>query len=326
MKKLLIIIALLLVLMPVDAKRNKKHHSKNSGAKVETVTTDPVAAEADTVVAEADTVVAIAADGSIIDENPDTVMESEEVEAEMTPYDEDWHDRDGRLKEMFDNLSNDDASAAAIAILIILAVVIGVPLFLVFILPLLVLFLIVWLVVRHDRKKQREKNDLIKSLAASGQDVTPLINNKAAVNSQRSKVNAPRPVANNANYSKAEYTGKKGKMAPTMKQKYDKGVTNSIIGGVIAVVCWWYNWPSLFVLGGLILCGIGISQLISAKKSVEYEDDAKVEPSTPTEEPAQEVAAPTEESSEVVAEPTVETPAEDNTETETPTTEPTEAE
>lgn len=310
MKKLLIIIALLLVLMPVDAKR-KRHHSRTSDAKVETVKTDSAAAEADTTVA-------IAPDGSIIDENPDTVMESEEVEAEMTPYDEDWHDRDGRLKEMLDELSDEDAEDAAVALAIVLAVIIGIPVFVVFVLPLLAIVLIIWLVIRHDRKKQREKNELIKSLAASGQDVTPLLNNRSAIYSQRPKANAPRPAVNNANYSKAEYTGKKGKMAPVMKQKYDKGVTNSIIGGVIAVVCWWYDWPSIFVLGGLILCGIGISQIVSSKKSIQYDDDEIIEPSAQsgeTAEPAQEVA-----------EPTVETPDEDKTGTETPTAEPTEAE
>lgn len=140
------------------------------------------------------------------------------------------------------------------------AIVTVVLTFLFFLFPLIAIILIVWLIVRYRHRRSRERDELIRDLADKGQDVSSYF-----------KQEAPQNVVYRTESNRSQ-SSRKVKRPFSNKEMYDKGVTNSIIGGVITVVCAVYHWPSLFILGGLILLGLGVSQIIRGKSQDEYMD------------------------------------------------------
>ena len=198
----------------------------------------------------------------ILDEHMDEAIDEamDEVDAAFDDIDEAFddlddfshRDRKGRLWSWVENMTEGGFLAVSIISIVLI--------FLSFVFPLIAVILIAWLIIRYRQKRNRERDELIKDLADKGQDVSSYF-----------KQQAPQNVVYRTE-STSKQSARKVKRPLSNKQMYDKGVTNSIIGGVITVVCAFYHWPSLFILGGLILLGLGVSQIIRGKSQDEYMD------------------------------------------------------
>lgn len=135
---------------------------------------------------------------------------------------------------------------------------------LIFLTPLLFIIgiiIIVWLYMRNRRKKQQIENDLIKALAENGQDVSQYLNRQRPAETHR--VVEYRTVNHEGQTTSSRVTTEK-----TPDERFDKGIRNTIIGGAITFVCWFFHWAEIFLMGGMILLAVGISQMITAKNAM----------------------------------------------------------
>ncbi len=181
---------------------------------------------------------------------------SDALDDALDELDEEFsHDRRGWMLEWFDNMTQ----GGMVAVTIVTAVLT----FLFFLFPLIAIILIVWLIVRYRHKRNRERDELIRDLADKGQDVSSYF-----------KQETPQNVVYRTESNRSQ-SSRKVKRPLSNKEMYDKGITNAIIGGVITVVCAIYDWPSLFILGGLILLGLGVSQIIRGRGQDEYAEEDK---------------------------------------------------
>lgn len=109
--------------------------------------------------------------------------------------------------------------------------------------PILCIFgfpiLIIWLIARSRRKRERERNAIILEMAKEGRDVTPLINN-----AQRESIAQPR--AND--------------------DLYGKGVKNICVGVGVGVLLWVIMGRMGIAIGFVIVC-VGVSQLLTSKRN-----------------------------------------------------------
>ncbi|MBQ0142381.1 MAG: hypothetical protein KBT06_06230 [Prevotellaceae bacterium] len=185
----------------------------------------------------------------------DTTVESTEIFDDEDEFEEkeEGCDRHGPFWNVFD--FSEDTLTEILAIICIFIILPGITMVL---LPILIL----WLILKYKRNKQHEKNELIKILAENGQDVSSFFNKETT-----------QKVVYRTTNSKQEKTSTK---IIIDNVQYDKGITNTIIGGIITLVCVAYNWPSIFVIGGLILLGYGISQILKSKRTKDSISDAEV--------------------------------------------------
>lgn len=278
MKRFLLIAAIIAVMVPVVAQENavasdstvsvnaaekaasKSKDNVKSGAKRSqrkmTLKAGPASVVVDlpsdtTVVSE-----------EILDEHMDEAIDEamDEVDAAFDDIDEAFddldddfshRDRKGRLWSWVDKTLGGMWAVAIVTVVLT---------FLFFLFPLIAIILIAWLIIRYRQKRNRERDELIKDLADKGQDVSSYF-----------KQQAPQNVVYRTESNRSQ-SSRKVKRPFSNKEMYDKGITNAIIGGVITVVCAVYHWPSLFILGGLILLGLGVSQIIRGKSQDEYID------------------------------------------------------
>lgn len=152
-----------------------------------------------------------------------------------------------------------------------------------FVLPLIVVIgviILVWLYFRNRRKKQQQENELIRTLAENGQDVSQFLNRQRPAETR--KVVEYRTVDKNG-----KTISSRVKVEKTATERYNKGITNTIVGAAITFVCWVFNWADIFVMGGMILLAVGISQMITAKNAMDAEAnrDSYDRSETPKEEP-----------------------------------------
>ena len=281
MKKLLIIALLLVVLMPADAKRTRK--SSVSKPKVETIVKDSLQNQDDVAVAVemdgmsdelSDT---IPFDEYVIDED---LVDSDNLDEEYDEYNDETDIKwDGSAEKTFENIFGGSLQG----LLTILSLFIILPLIIMVVLPIV----IIGMIIGYKKSKQKERNELIKALAASGQDVSRFF--EEGNNAQRhpagyaQQFTANKQQSTTSSHSTVQTTSsasKNNKILPSYKKTHDRGVTNIIIGGIIALVCVAYHWPSLFTLGGLILCGVGASQIYRAKRDSQDEQEANSASST----------------------------------------------
>lgn len=185
----------------------------------------------------------------------DTTVESTEIFDDEDEFEEkeEGCDHHGPFWNMFD--FSEDTLTEILAIICIFIILPGITMVL---LPILIL----WLILKYKRNKQHEKNELIKILAENGQDVSSFFNKETT-----------QKVVYRTTNSKQEKTSTK---IIIDNVQYDKGITNTIIGGIITLVCVAYTWPSIFVIGGLILLGYGISQILKSKRTKDSISDAEV--------------------------------------------------
>lgn len=279
MKRFLLIAAIIAVMVPVVAQENAAASdstvSVNAAEKAASKSKDNVKAgtkrsqrKMTLKAGPASVVVDLPSDTTVVseeilDEHMDEAIDEamDEVDAAFDDIDDAFddldddfshRDRKGRLWSWVENMTEGGFLAVSIISLVLI--------FLSFVFPLIAVILIAWLIIRYRQKRNRERDELIKDLADKGQDVSSYF-----------KQQAPQNVVYRTE-STSKQSARKVKRPLSNKQMYDKGVTNSIIGGVITVVCAVYHWPSLFILGGLILLGLGVSQIIRGKSQDEYID------------------------------------------------------
>lgn len=241
MKKIFLILAFIATMMPGMAQR----HSANASNVQSSVTT---------IITDADDSVFCDTGYCDTDEyteciySEDTVFSTTNLPPELAEL----------VEEM--GLATSDMALGMVAIICIFVIC---PLICLVLLPILIL----WLIFRYRRKKQQEEHEFIKSLAASGQDVSQYLNRgyHQTSNDQRPTTNDQRPIDSRQQTIQSKH------VTDEYRYNYDKGIKNAIIGGTIAVICLIFEWPSVFTLGGFILLAVGISQILSAKNSLRYD-------------------------------------------------------
>ena len=114
----------------------------------------------------------------------------------------------------------------------------------VIVIPTLCLFglplLIIWIVARNRRKRERERNELIKSLAESGKDVSVLLNEQIKEN----KIVAHRN-----------------------ETTYNKGIKNVCLGVGLGLMLYLITHSTEVASVGVLIACIGVGQILSSKHS-----------------------------------------------------------
>lgn len=114
----------------------------------------------------------------------------------------------------------------------------------VIVIPTLCLFglplLIIWIVARNRRKRERERNELIKSLAESGKDVSVLLNEQIKEN----KIVAHRN-----------------------ETTYNKGIKNICLGVGLGLMLYLITHSTEVASVGVLIACIGVGQILSSKHS-----------------------------------------------------------
>ncbi len=136
-----------------------------------------------------------------------------------------------------ENLGFDKDSPAEIlfACAIVICVIL-IPTLCIFGLPLL----IIWIIARNRRKRERERNELIKSLAESGKDVSVLINEQIKEN----KTTIHRH-----------------------NDTYNKGIKNVCLGVGLGLMLYLITHAVEVVSVGVLIVCIGVGQILSSKHS-----------------------------------------------------------
>lgn len=276
MKRFLLIAAIIAVMVPVVAQENAAASdstvSVNAAEKAASKSKDNVKSgtkrsqrKMTLKAGPASVVVDLPSDTTVVSEEiiDETLNEasdeinnaSDALDDALDELDEEFsHDRRGWMSGWIDKTLGGMWAVAIVTVVLT---------FLFFLFPLIAIILIVWLIVRYRHRRSRERDELIRDLADKGQDVSSYF-----------KQEAPQNVVYRTESNRSQ-SSRKVKRPFSNKEMYDKGITNAIIGGVITVVCAIYDWPSLFILGGLILLGLGVSQIIRGRGQDEYAEEDK---------------------------------------------------
>lgn len=137
--------------------------------------------------------------------------------------------------DLMENFEENNWIEAIVAIIAIICAIL-VPIVAVFALPIL----IIWLILSSRRKRERERNELLKTIAASGKDTTPIA-------------------------EMIEQEEKKKEMPDSKAATYNKGIRNVCLGVGLAIFFWFLTGSlGITAIGFLIIC-IGIGQILTSK-------------------------------------------------------------
>ena len=161
------------------------------------------------------------------------------------------------LNELMDELKSGDAGETVIAIIAIICAVL-IPCLCIFLLPILIIFFI----LRSRRRREKERIELIKTLAANNKDATPYLNMLKEDTKKYASANG---------------------------EEYKKGIRNVCLGIGLAIFLYMVTNSSGVASVGVLIACIGAGQIWSAKKgesnigNYSKEEEAEIISETPAE-------------------------------------------